>query len=43
MRSSNLPEKSNFQGQSGLAAKTGKANFDISDSQGELATKSIKP
>ena len=27
----NLPEKSNFQGHSGLAAKTGKANFDISE------------
>jgi len=27
----NLPEKSNFQGHGGLAAKTGKANFDISE------------
>ena len=27
----NLPEKSNFQGQSGLDAMTGKANFDISE------------
>jgi len=27
----NLPEKSNFQGHSGFAAKTGKANFDISE------------
>lgn len=29
--SSNLPEKTNFQGHSGFAAKTGKANFDISE------------
>lgn len=29
--SSNLPEKLNFHGHSGLAAKTGKANFDISE------------
>ncbi len=28
---SNLPEKTNFQGHSGFAAKTGKANFDISE------------
>jgi hypothetical protein len=28
---SNLPEKSNFQGHGGFAAKTGKANFDISE------------
>jgi len=28
---SNLPEKTNFQQHSGLAAKTGKANFDISE------------
>jgi hypothetical protein len=28
---SNLPEKSNFQGHDGFAAKTGKANFDISE------------
>jgi hypothetical protein len=27
----NLPEKSNFQGHGGFAAKTGKANFDISE------------
>ncbi|MGD9782100.1 MAG: SAM-dependent DNA methyltransferase [Kiritimatiellia bacterium] len=27
----NLPEKSNFQGHSGFAAMTGKANFDISE------------
>lgn len=27
----NLPVKSNFQGHSGFAAKTGKANFDISE------------
>jgi hypothetical protein len=27
----NLPKKSNFQGQSGLDAMTGKANFDISE------------
>jgi hypothetical protein len=27
----NLPQKSNFQGQSGLDAMTGKANFDISE------------
>ncbi len=29
--SSNLPEKTNFQGYNGFAAKTGKANFDISE------------
>ena len=29
--SSNLPEKTNFQRHSGFAAKTGKANFDISE------------
>jgi len=29
--SDNLPEKTNFQGHSGFAAKTGKANFDISE------------
>ncbi len=28
---SNLPEKKNFQGHAGFAAKTGKANFDISE------------
>lgn len=28
---SNLPEKSNFQGHCGFAARTGKANFDISE------------
>jgi len=27
----NLPQKSNFQGHGGFAAKTGKANFDISE------------
>jgi hypothetical protein len=27
----NLPDKSNFQGHGGFAAKTGKANFDISE------------
>lgn len=27
----NLPEKSNFQGHDGFAARTGKANFDISE------------
>ena len=27
----NLPEKSNFQGHNGFAARTGKANFDISE------------
>lgn len=29
--SKNLPEKTNFQGHNGFAAKTGKANFDISE------------
>jgi len=29
--SSNLPNKSNFQGHAGLAAMTGKSNFDISE------------
>lgn len=29
--SSNLPEKTNFQGLQGFAAKTGKSNFDISE------------
>lgn len=29
--SSNIPQKSNFQRHSGLAAKTGKANFDIAE------------
>lgn len=29
--SDNLPEKTNFQGHKGFAAKTGKANFDISE------------
>jgi hypothetical protein len=29
--STNLPEKTNFQGRNGFAAKTGKANFDISE------------
>lgn len=29
--SDNLPEKTNFQGRNGFAAKTGKANFDISE------------
>jgi hypothetical protein len=31
LRSRNVPEKSNFQNHAGLAAKTGKANFDISE------------
>ena len=31
MNSGNLPEKSNFQKHEGFAAKTGKANFDISE------------
>lgn len=31
MCSNNLPEKSNFQGYNGFAAKTGRANFDISE------------
>jgi hypothetical protein len=31
MRSQNVPVKSNFQEHTGLAAKTGKANFDISE------------
>jgi hypothetical protein len=31
MNSSNLPQKSNFQSHQGFAAKTGKANFDISE------------
>ena len=31
MNSDNLPKKSNFQGHEGFAAKTGKANFDISE------------
>ena len=31
MSGGNLPQKANFQGLSGLAAKTGKANFDISE------------
>ncbi len=31
LESGNLPEKSNFQRHTGLAAKTGKANFDISE------------
>ena len=31
MNSDNLPEKANFQRHEGLAAKTGKANFDISE------------
>ncbi len=31
VRGNNLPAKSNFQGHSGLDAKTGKANFDISE------------
>lgn len=29
--STNLPDKSNFQGHTGFSAKTGKANFDISE------------
>ena len=31
MNGKNLPAKSNFQGNNGFAAKTGKANFDISE------------
>lgn len=31
LQSSNLPEKSNFQGHTGLNAITGKSNFDISE------------
>ncbi len=31
IKGGNLPAKSNFQGHSGLDAKTGKANFDISE------------
>ncbi len=31
LQSGNMPEKSNFQGLKGLAALTGKANFDISE------------
>ncbi|MBX7259452.1 MAG: SAM-dependent DNA methyltransferase [Candidatus Hydrogenedentes bacterium] len=31
IRGNNLPAKSNFQGHGGFAAKTGKANFDISE------------
>jgi hypothetical protein len=31
LRSDNLPEKTNFQRNNGFAAKTGKANFDISE------------
>ena len=31
MGANNLPAKTNFQGHSGFAAKTGKANFDISE------------
>ncbi len=31
MGGDNLPEKTNFQGHNGFAAKTGKANFDISE------------
>lgn len=31
LNSSNLPQKSNFQGLGGFAAKTGKANFDIAE------------
>jgi hypothetical protein len=31
IRSGNLPEKRNFQGHRGFAAKTGRANFDISE------------
>jgi hypothetical protein len=31
IRGNNLPTKSNFQGHNGLDAKTGKANFDISE------------
>ncbi|HLA83971.1 MAG TPA: N-6 DNA methylase [Thermoguttaceae bacterium] len=31
LQSGNLPEKSNFQNETGFSAKTGKANFDISE------------
>jgi len=31
LKSTNLPDKSNFQNQVGFAAKTGKANFDIAE------------
>lgn len=31
IKGNNLPEKSNFQGLGGFAAKTGKSNFDISE------------
>lgn len=31
LNSNNLPQKSNFQGLGGFAAKTGKANFDIAE------------
>ena len=31
LESKNLPEKNNFQRHRGFAAKTGKANFDISE------------
>ncbi len=31
LNSKNIPEKSNFQGLNGFAAKTGKANFDIAE------------
>ena len=31
LESQNLPQKTNFQGLNGFAAKTGKANFDISE------------
>lgn len=31
LQSDNLPEKTNFQGRNGFSAKTGKANFDISE------------
>jgi hypothetical protein len=31
LRSNNLPKKTNFQRRNGFAAKTGKANFDISE------------
>jgi len=31
LASANLPEKSNFQGRAGIAAITGKSNFDISE------------
>jgi methylase of polypeptide subunit release factors len=39
----NLPEKSNFQGHSGLDAMTGKANFDISEWMLVKLTEALQP